>query len=304
MLEKLTRALRGKREEQGPSARLAVFGKHPGWDDHIDDLGVDTDALVGVKRALYIEGVGGNLDSGAWENLGEDGRLPAIHREFVWTIAQRVFVGRMWPSQDGKGRARYPLVGCVETTGLSVPEAAGLSLPVLQELEQTCSGTTDAAGVREAHANAAAALSAGVPATAGTNEGLSPSGIQQHQDLGPERTGLFRIAYQIDRDFGAMGSGPRTHTGERAQDLRVPSCGVSAGDSLCGWHAFFAWRLESRPLLLLRSVPMGWVDVVVGGASAAKLSCLLKNEHASPLTSMVPYTLDEGFLDRARRLFG
>lgn len=34
---------------------LAVFGKHPGWDDHIDDLGIETKRLAEVKRVMYFE---------------------------------------------------------------------------------------------------------------------------------------------------------------------------------------------------------------------------------------------------------
>jgi len=304
VLGKLSKALRGKRDDAGPSARLAVFGKHPGWDDHIDDLGVDTEALVGVKRALYFEGIGANLDNGTWERLPEEGRMPAVHHEFVWQVTGRVFVGRMWPSRDGKGRARYPLVACVETTALSVPEAAGLALPALADLERVCLATEDAKDVRAAHAETASSLASDAGALAGTRGPFDPMSVVDHPDLGPEREGLYRVAYQLDRDFGPRGGGPRTGMGERAQDLRLPSCGGSSADSLCGWHAFLHWRLEGRPLLLLRSVPGGWVDLVAGGASTAKLACLLENERTTPLTTTVPYTLDDEFLDRVRAEFG
>ncbi len=52
-----------------PQLHLAAFGKHPGWNDHTDDLGLDTDALVNAKRLLYVQGISQNIDSGAWDKI-------------------------------------------------------------------------------------------------------------------------------------------------------------------------------------------------------------------------------------------
>ncbi len=32
--------------ETGRYIALGAFGKHPGWDDHIEDLGLETDSLI------------------------------------------------------------------------------------------------------------------------------------------------------------------------------------------------------------------------------------------------------------------
>ena len=55
--------------KSAPAAYLSAFGKHPGWNDHIDDLGLDTDALVTAKRLLYVQGISQNIDAGAWDAL-------------------------------------------------------------------------------------------------------------------------------------------------------------------------------------------------------------------------------------------
>jgi len=35
---------------------LAAFGKHPGWNDHMDDVGLETESLVAAKTRLYVDG--------------------------------------------------------------------------------------------------------------------------------------------------------------------------------------------------------------------------------------------------------
>ena len=31
---------------------LGAFGKHPGWDDHVEDLGLETESLIYAKTLL------------------------------------------------------------------------------------------------------------------------------------------------------------------------------------------------------------------------------------------------------------
>jgi hypothetical protein len=50
----------------GSRVTLAAFGKHPGWDDHIPGIGIDTELLAHFKQVLYVRGIGGQIDSGAW----------------------------------------------------------------------------------------------------------------------------------------------------------------------------------------------------------------------------------------------
>ena len=52
--------------QNGKYVGLAAFGKHPGWDDHVEDLGLETESLNLAKTLLYVNGIGGQIDSGAW----------------------------------------------------------------------------------------------------------------------------------------------------------------------------------------------------------------------------------------------
>ena len=63
-----------RKEVAQARVHVAAFGKHPGWDDHIEEIGLDSDLLVKAKRLLYTEGIAGNIDSGAWEKLEPEKR--------------------------------------------------------------------------------------------------------------------------------------------------------------------------------------------------------------------------------------
>ena len=79
-----------RKSDKPPSLNLGAFGKHPGWDDHIDDLGLETDRLVEVRRRLYAEGISSNVDSGAWDKLEDGARLPVFEHLILWLTPDEV----------------------------------------------------------------------------------------------------------------------------------------------------------------------------------------------------------------------
>jgi hypothetical protein len=108
---------------------LGAFGKHPGWDDHVEDLGLETGTLNTAKVLFYVEGIGGEIDAGAWEKLDESQRLSAFKHIFVWHRPGQLLIGRLWSSSDGKGRTRYPMVVCAHCTGVTLAWALDHVLP-------------------------------------------------------------------------------------------------------------------------------------------------------------------------------
>src|SRR6516165_958254 len=119
----------------GRFVAVAAFGKHPGWDDHIEDLGLETESLNLAKLVLYVDGIGGQINSGAWEKLEPAQQLPGFEHLFVWQRLGQILIGRLWSSSDGKGRKRYPMVVCLHFMGLPLAWALKQALPVLSELE-------------------------------------------------------------------------------------------------------------------------------------------------------------------------
>src|SRR5437016_13366914 len=87
-------------EAVGPRLTLAAFGKHPGWDDHIPGIGVETETLAQLKQTLYVGGIGGQIDSGAWERLEGEKRLEGFDHTFLWLNAGHVVLGQLWSSTD------------------------------------------------------------------------------------------------------------------------------------------------------------------------------------------------------------
>ena len=117
--------------------QAAVFGKHPAWDDHIDDIGLSTETLVLTKQLLYSEGIATQLASGAWDQIEKSGNAMEFDHRFVWGRDQQAIVGAIWASADRKGRTRFPLVICMQAA-LDGPRAIGLLLDPVGQLGTLC----------------------------------------------------------------------------------------------------------------------------------------------------------------------
>ena len=48
-LKGIMNKLGGGKSSRAPFINLGAFGKHPGWDDHIDDLGLESSQLINAK---------------------------------------------------------------------------------------------------------------------------------------------------------------------------------------------------------------------------------------------------------------
>lgn len=303
---------------------VGAFGKHPGWNDHIDDIGLETERLVGVKRVLYVEGIGANIDSGAWDKLDESKRLEGFAHVFAWRTgaggggAGDVVVGRLWSSRDGKGRAKYPMVVAAHCRGVPVRWAIETVLPQLERAQGLCTATESAAevvgiidGVRRELRAAMEGVDKGGP------ELVSPrrvvGRIANDPGMAAGREGVARVLYQIEREMGAYlagGAGGKSRLLDmRPQQIRVPACAASATEALLQWMQFMYLRLDgAAPVMVIApdvgaaaveassgEARGGWVDVLVGPVQGSQMFCLRASLKAAPLTSEIPYSLDDGF---------
>lgn len=299
------RPIVGREGDGSPRVHLAAFGKHPGWDDHMDDQGVQTDRLVAVKRVIYVEGIGGNIDSGAWEGLEESQRLPGFEHVFAWRRPEDVVVGRIWSSRDGKGRTKYPMIVCAQCVGLPLAWAIERVLPRLESVRERCRGAESAADVvaiLKEERSALAALAAG-QGDEDVEIVLSPetfSALASHPSVGS--VGMQRIVYQISRELLSFrplepGTGLRSRTVDAdAKHLRLPACAEGAGRSMEGWLRLLLEELDaSSPILCLAPVDRDWVDVLVGEPTSSNLFCVRAAPGTLPLTTEIPYTIEEAF---------
>ena len=305
-----------------PSVRLAVFGKHPAWDDHIDDVGLDTSRLVAVKRAFYLQGVGANLDAGTWDRLTADQRLRRFDHLFVWRAAGSTVVGRAVASTDGKGRGRYPLVACAQCTGVPADRLATEVAPLLEEALARCGRTAARdevlailADVRDRLQQVVAPPpgkpSPAVPADAPppTAAAFALADLVACPDLGEGATKLYTVFFQVEREMRPFapaepGRPPanRATAGSTATavHLRVPACAPSPAQAAQVWIDLLGTLLDpSAPILAIAAVGHAWVDLIVGDPGAHDFYCLLAGRQVLPFTTDIPFNMNAGFVTRA-----
>ena len=164
-----------------PGIFLGAFGKHPGWDDHIEPIGLDSEALLAARDILYVRGIGGVINEALWEKKPEE-TLPQIGHLFSWSGESDTLIGRMWSSVDGKGRARYPMVAIAH---LELPFSYALATRtsrILANVESRCRQAATAPEVRAIFASGLEELRASLAQPA---DGLGAE---------PDRAACSRIA--------------------------------------------------------------------------------------------------------------
>ncbi len=296
--------------DNGRFLALGAFGKHPGWDDHIEDLGLDTETLTLAKLVLYVRGIGGQIDTGAWEKLKPEERTEGFNHVFLWQRSGQFLLGRLWSSSDGKGRTRYPMVVCAQCLGVSAAWGLEQVLAKLQEVERSCVATSKAADVRSILTQARTDLRARL-ASAGPPQPYAPAAPQLLQRfvsdpaLGPDQQGWFRLLYYLENQMAAYTSGKFNPKGDlsglRSQQVRLPQASASPAEALLLWTRFLNTHLDRTvPLFLAASPATQWVDVVVGEPSSHDFFGLRATPAALPLVTEIPYEITEPFRVQCR----
>jgi hypothetical protein len=287
---------------------VAAFGKHPGWDDHIDDIGLETDILVAVKRILYVQGVGGNIDSGNWEKLQEEQRLEGFRHLFVWRMDDSIVVGRMWSSRDGKGRTSYPMMVCVQCCQLPLEWVFENILPSLERIEKICIATTSPTDIKSTLENAQMELRQLVQQShpVANSSVVSPNALAklaECPEMGADHEGLLRILYHIEREITRYQ--PDTSKGETVRPtlLRVPVSASAMPQNTLLWFGFLINKFtKDMPVLVLMPLENSWIDIIIGEPTESQLYCLRASLRMIPLTSAIPYNMGAEFIARANRL--
>ncbi len=304
---------RGKGDSPPPvQINLGAFGKHPGWDDHIENLGIETQCLADVKRLLYVEGIGGNIDSGAWDKLEDTQRLDDFHHIFLWRSDQDIIAGRFWSSRDGKGRTRYPMVVCAQCTGVPIAWVIDEVLPLLEEIEQGCSATTRSLEVRSLVDSARQKIRSRLPGPGATHHDpvADLQSLLQVADapaIGEDQEGLLRVLYQLEREMPGLTNinqeSSSVSTSGRAQQVRVPACEASAAGIVRLWTGFLSALLpQATPFVLLYPIDQDWVDLIVGQPVSQHFFAVKAHPSKLPLTTQIPYNLDKAFVEQAHEL--
>ena len=299
-----------EKEQCPPAVSVAAFGKHPGWDDHIADIGLDTETLAGFKRRLYFGGIGANIDAGTWERIPEPQRVADFHHAFLSIEPGLVLVGRLWASSDGKGRKRYPMIVCAQCAEMALPWLLDVAGARLRDVEEQCRSTTSASVVRSIMGAARDDLASAVLAARDGDALLPPwfvdgCGADRLAELGENGSGFARVFYKMEREMAAFlapdGATPANEA--PAQHIRVPLAGETEAASFAIWAGVLLTlvRVPAR-LFLVRHVEKTWIDIIVGEPRPPQFFCLLAAREALPSASDIPYSLDDAFKERAAAL--
>src|SRR5436190_4558943 len=294
-----------------PRLTLAALGKHPGWDDHLPGVGIDTEALVQVKQVLYGEGIRRQVDSGAWEKLEADRRCEGFDHSFLWLRQGHAVLGLMWSSTDGKGRAKYPMVLSVDGQGVPAAFVVHQVLAGLQRLRDACKAARTSAQVT-ADCAAAQAQLRGLEAASQTETSPVPplpvrQAFLQRPEFAPDRIGLLRVLHELGHTGAAPAGGRGQPPGAAAdlhpQHIRLPLVSESPAAAILLWSAFFRSALpETVPILLITRSGVDWLDVIIGEPAADDFFCLQASPKALPLATEIPYDLSPDLKERLQEL--
>lgn len=295
----------GGRPGPSPKARgvwLGVFGKHPGWNDHIDDIGLETETLVRFKSLVYLEGIGARVDSGAWDMLKVSERLEGFDHWILQRLAGECVVARLWSSTDGKGRSKYPMIVAANVVGFGLEWCERHVFEELERLRTACTNATTSQQVIEAANTSRGALrrameSDAAPATV-VPEAVVPSGHLNRlaSEMGGEE-GMVRVMYHLEREGGGGGKGGL----HKAVAMRVPRCAATAQAACAAWLRGVLLRVgPTTPVVVMGSENQGFVDVVVGAAMGTDMFALRASTSRIALTSEIPYSIDAEFASRVR----
>ena len=294
-----------------PAVCLGLFGKHPAWNDFCDDIGLETQRLIDLKRLLF-QGVDTNIAQ--WDHLHEQQRLDGFRHVLVWSVGECVVAGRLWSSSDGKGRTRYPMAACADCCGLPLGAVLGHVLPALEQVQREVSAARTQEAVyaaADAHRAALRKWAETGASTATPGSALTPAAaaarLMACTDLGERGKGVVSLLYRLEQEapdsvaWGRDGGGGDTRTlVNRPAYVRVPSCAASPADAALLWARFLEVVVNRRtPQLILLPLGERWADVIVGEPTGPSLYCLRANEKGIPLTSDIPYTIDAAFARRA-----
>jgi hypothetical protein len=281
-----------------PAIHLGAYGKHPGWDDHIDDIGLETESLLLAKQILYVDGIGGQIDSGAWDKLREDERLPEFKHIMVWKRGPAFLLGRMWSSRDGKNRTKYPMIVCAHCLNVPLHWALLNVLPALDEMERLCKSTDSAEEVRGIIGRTLADLRELHGSAPASPEGAKPIAFIDRLGLGDAQEKLFRIMYYVCTRLTRClpGEKPEARDDVTPGQIRLPAASGLPQETLAFWCQFLESQFGTDiPILLTLPLRERWLDATSDEPTAQEFYSLRATPEVLTIAAEVPYEIDDEF---------
>jgi hypothetical protein len=265
------------RDSLNGTTQVAGFGKHPAWDDHINDIGIATETLVLAKRFLYSEGIASQLASGAWDQIEKSEQAIDFGHRFVWSRNDQSILGAIWASADRKGRTRFPMVICIQA-GYDGTAATCLFLASIERLSSLCKASKTQDEVRDSFDQIRAELGE----TVFYSPTLYPSGSAGTPAENAIVPALVTLSVGL-KNWRSRSSGD-TDRSRRAY-FRLPAASNQMKENLEFWSTYLARHRNSDwPYLIIAPMESPWIDVIVGEPISNDFYCFRANESALPIT--------------------
>ena len=260
----------------------------------MEGIGLETESLLAARRILYVEGIGGQVNSGEWEKLGPENRLAGFDHVFVWKRDGAFLLGKIWSSRDGKGRTQYPMIICAHCEGIPLPSAFAGALPVLEACESLCKETTSQEEVHQCLTRATERLQQSFASTeaipelgscgeAAFIEAISPAGGDE---------AFFRVLYRLQSQLPGGGGDWDAHPVR----IRLPSAPGFETDAFLYWNHFLDEQAGGHvPILTVAPIGQSWIDALIGKPGAGDFHFLQAAPGAVAISSEVAYGIDDEF---------
>lgn len=285
-------------QETNSRLHLALFGKHPCWNDHMEDIGLATPSLLEFKRRLYYEGISGRLDSGAWRDVPSENRIETFDHELLWTGPTGVIFAVIWHSPDAAGRAAYPMVAAAHFLTSRLPAMVGPVFDALHQIAGECRDAPDRQTVLQAQASGQEYLIQAsrklLPMSAQTWDQSCREDFLNHQGFGGDGEGFARLFYALTEYVNLNPSARNTFC------YRVADGGAGT-ESLNLWQTLLRPQLNNQHgLLTIRARNSHWVDAMAGDFASEEFFRLKVNSGEIPLVTDIPYDLPEEIKEQTR----
>jgi hypothetical protein len=292
-----------------PAVKLAVFGKHPAWNDHMEPLGLRTRSLQSFHEFLYLNGVRSQLDSGAWDALDEEVRVPAWNHEMLMIGKSGMILATLWASSDGKGRSAYPMVAALHVPTSSLPNTLEPLYRVLAAVRADCVAATTREGVRggveEARRGVDAAMGELLPRPPGEPNRETRLAFLDDRAMGTEREGFFRLLHALRSELGPFApesKGKRVPSALfRSYRLRFDLEEPYGSRSM--WRLFFEPHLrKSIVWQITNPLDEPWCDITVGNLDPEQVYRMRVRPAGIPPVTEIAYNIAPETLEHARKV--
>lgn len=297
------------RSKDGSRLLLAVFGKHPAWSDHLEDIGLDTPSLAEFKRWLYVEGVRSNLDSGAWERLEDTHRLSEWNHRILMIGSTGMIVARLWATSDARGRRAYPMVAATHLPTTQLPADLRPLFDALESVREACMRSETQDEVR-------AAARSGIDFLEKAIKSLSPLPLEgpsredrlrflDSAEMGPGRLGFERLIHVMSSELKSFSKSESKRKSEvpRSRSFRVLVPMDCSGNAALFWRIFFQPHVAPDVVwTAVQPLAESWADVLVGEPSVEQVFRFRASLLEIPAISEVPFNISSETLAIAQRV--